>query len=356
MSQLLVTGLLSAHLLLVDLAMIGPLVCVWLDWRHQRRGDEAAGRTARRLVRHVNLALWSGALLGGLLLALRWVSGDERYFQALATVPHSRLWWAGAELVFSASCLAAYQLLWQRLQARRWLHRLLAIFASTNLMMHFPALFVIVSVLVKRGPSGNELDRAGFQNLLVDGEVVSRVVHVWLAALAVTAAAAMITAQRFARQQAEQQADQTLVRRIAWVALAAGLLQVPTGVWVAWQLPETARDGLLGGDMISTLLLLTSLAITIPLINTWAAVALGDRRPALPHRAAAMLTALVIAMVGTRQRVESLTTVAQTRSPHESLLNRGPLWQSGTPPTLRLAQHAELTVAEELDETRTTDD
>src|SRR5688500_10052682 len=42
--------LLAAHLLCVNVAAGGPLVAAWLDWRGVR-GDEAAGRAARWLAR-----------------------------------------------------------------------------------------------------------------------------------------------------------------------------------------------------------------------------------------------------------------------------------------------------------------
>src|SRR5690606_26500040 len=111
----------------------------------------------------------------------------ERYFRALSALPIDRLWFAGAEFLFGAVCLALYAGLWRRWRRGRLWHRLLAVAGATNLMMHFPALFTIVSLIsMQPGLAAGGLDRAEFRRLLVDGQVVSRVAHVWLAAVAVT--------------------------------------------------------------------------------------------------------------------------------------------------------------------------
>ena len=142
------------------------------------------------------MALVAGSVLGGVLLAARW-GADDGYFRALAVVPRNRLWFAAAELVFSLVLLAVYVGLWDRWRKGRIWHRLLGLAAATNLLAHFPALFVIVSVLDARRPFPVEpLDRAGYQHLLVDGEVLSRVVHLWMAAGAVTGMFVVLLALR----------------------------------------------------------------------------------------------------------------------------------------------------------------
>ena len=67
----------AVHLLLVDVAMIAPLVCVWFEWRENRQADAAAGRAGRTLARWAIYTLLGGILVGGLLLAGRWWVHDR---------------------------------------------------------------------------------------------------------------------------------------------------------------------------------------------------------------------------------------------------------------------------------------
>lgn len=83
--------LLTAHLLLVNVAMVGPLVAVWCDWRARRESQPVIAELGRRLAWIAVSGLVLGGLLGGVLLAIRYAA-DERYFRALAVVPRDRLW------------------------------------------------------------------------------------------------------------------------------------------------------------------------------------------------------------------------------------------------------------------------
>ena len=96
MSALVLSLLLAAHLLCVNVAAGGPLVAAWLDWRG--RGDEAAGRAAKWLAGWSIAGLLVGALLGVLIGWLKW---DAEY-RSLWTGPMSyKMHWAGIELIFS---------------------------------------------------------------------------------------------------------------------------------------------------------------------------------------------------------------------------------------------------------------
>ena len=306
MLSVLLTVLVAVHLLLVDVAMVGPLVCIWLEWRETRFADRPAGRLGKTLAGLAMGTLLGGIALGGLLLAIRWWMDDRVYFSGIATIPVSRLWFGLGELLFSFGCLAGYRALWNRWRNHRLAHRALAIAASTNLLTHFPALFTIISVLGTRGgPGGQTLDRAGYQRLLLDGEVVSRVAHVWLAAFAVSGVLLMVLGLRLGDDEPLHASRQRLIRRGALLGLAPTLLQIPTGLWLALQMPETARQPLLGGDGLATGLFLGSLFLAMQLMHTLAAIALGDQAPKQIHRSVAILLALVLLMVGTHARVHA---------------------------------------------------
>ena len=311
--------ILGLHLLLVDVAMAGPFVCVWLQWREARHADLAAGRVGLTLARAAHWALTVGIVLGAILLAVRWLRDDRAYFAAVASIPTSRLWFALAEILFYFACMGAYVGLWNRWRRRRFAHGALALAAATNLCLHFPALFVIISVVSTRADLvGQPLDRAAFQHLLVDREVMARVVHVWLAALAVTGAVVSGLALRLAHDEQYRAAVQRLVRRGAALALVATMLQIPAGLWVAMELPESARDPLLGGDLFATGLFALSFVMALVVLNWLANIALsdnvlGDNGRRRIHCSIVALGALVILMVGTRRRVDDYLHVQQVQ-------------------------------------------
>src|SRR4051794_10907667 len=142
--------------------MAGPLVCILLNQRARRFSAPETDNVARRLANLSMACLLAGFLLGGILLALRW-SSNRSYFEAASVIPASRYWFALAELAFYFACMAIYRGLWNRLQARPFVHALLALAASLNLIVHFPALFTIISVLAVRPEQWAEpLDRAGY--------------------------------------------------------------------------------------------------------------------------------------------------------------------------------------------------
>ena len=182
----------------------------------------------------------------------------------------------------------------------------MAFAAASNLLLHFPSLFVIISVLSARGPLPVEvLSRAYYWRLLLDAEVLSRVVHVWLSSAAITGVVLMALAIR-TWAETHDGAAQAIIRRGAWLALIATLLQLPTGMWVTLEMPEAAREPLFGGDLIASSLFATSLLLVMLLAHTLAAVALGDPRPVQVRRAAAIVITVVLIMVGTRTRVQQL--------------------------------------------------
>jgi len=96
-TELVLTFLLAAHLLCVNVASGGPIVAAWLDWRGTR-ADEAAAKAAAYLARASLGGLAVGAALG---LVIGWLKWNEAY-QSLWLGPLSyKLHWAGIEAIFS---------------------------------------------------------------------------------------------------------------------------------------------------------------------------------------------------------------------------------------------------------------
>lgn len=300
MIEVALVALLAMHLLAINLAMAGPLVSVWMEWRATRSAEPLAAHVARAMARLSLASLVVGVVLGALLLAGRWQLDDRAYFSAVALIPRSRLWFALAELAFYIVCMGAYLVVWNKWSAHRYWHRTLAVAASLNLLVHFPALFTIISVASTRPLLwGEELDRSGYWRLLFDGEVASRVAHIWLAALVIVGIVLMLLALR--RTDDDEPATSTsIVQHGAWLALAASLLQIPIGIWTTVELPDAVQQQLLGGNWLATGLFLVSLLIALQLMHTLGTLALGDTERKLVNRGAIAVCALVFAMTGTR--------------------------------------------------------
>ncbi len=159
--EMLLTAVFGVHLLAVDLAMAGPLLAIWLERRETLFHDVLAGAVGRRLTVWSLVAAVLGPCLGLLALVLLPRTASEPYLRTIASVPVPRWWFLGAELAFYFICIGAYLLLWKRMSRRRGLHRTLAILAGTDLMYHFPPLFVMISALSVKAELGAMADRTG---------------------------------------------------------------------------------------------------------------------------------------------------------------------------------------------------
>ena len=144
--------LLGIHLLCVNVAAVGPLFCLALLYRRNAQ----AAPLARWITRQSCVALFVGMLLGGTIMGLYSFGGaaldGKRFYQALLTIPHDRLWWAAAELVFYYLCMLPVVRYWKPLAARRWPIALLCLLSATNLIYHFAPLFVIPLANALAGP------------------------------------------------------------------------------------------------------------------------------------------------------------------------------------------------------------
>jgi hypothetical protein len=260
--------------LAVNVAGAGPLVAIWLEWRAKRAGNSASWIAAARSLAILSLvAALVGVGLGLIALAILLPPPSDgstgAFAAAIRQVTPDRWWFTAGEIAFYLLCVFGYIILLREPTRRVIPRRVLAVAAATNLLYHFPALFTILAVVPTRPELiGVPLDRAVFHKLLVDPEVISRVMHVWLASLAVTGVATSWIAWRQREIADEASASEEFRAQSALggrIALVATMLQVPVGIWVLMTLPERAQSRLLGRDLLVTgafaLAILTSLAL-----------------------------------------------------------------------------------------------
>ncbi len=307
------TILLAAHLLCVNVAMTGPLACVALRWRAAGHGDPLADRLGRWLVRVCLVAVLVAVGLGlasGLLL---WWSGQGQFFDALARVPVRRLYGGLAELAFYVLCLLIYDGLWHRWRARPVGHGLIAVLAATNLMYHFPPLFVLIGWLAAGGlPGAEPLSSRQLLGCMFQPAVLAPVVHHLLASVAVAGVVVMLGARRLSAAVSRDPVSTNgsgpaelaiIVRRAGTAALTATLLQLPTGLWVLLQLTGSQRDQLLGGSWMASGLFIAAMVTAVGLLHGLSAIALGQTGRREVCLAAGLLVVLTVLMSGVLREV-----------------------------------------------------
>jgi hypothetical protein len=288
----------------VNIATAAPLVCLWAEWR-EARGCELAGRVGRYLAMASVVMLLVGAVLGLAAAALEWTESFKLALGHMGRrVPDGVI-----ELFFSLVLLAIYAAWWRfggksASKVARSLRVLLPLLAGTNLLYHFPLLFVVFAKSFTEGSvAGEVLTGAQFREFLVDSETLSRITHFTLASFAVCGTLLMWKASRMWNDDAAQNED---ARRVAaWggrLAVMPTMLQLPVGVWVLAKLPREALRRLMGGDAPGTLLLALSIILALYLLHLLAKAMLvkADRKQL---RQGVLLMALVVLlMTGTLLR------------------------------------------------------
>jgi hypothetical protein len=198
-----------------------------------------------------------------------------------------------------------YALLWDRAHNQRFWHRLLAVLAATNLLYHFPPLFTMLSLMNARPElAGELLARSLYVELLRDRELLARVAHHWLASLATASGVLMLLSAPRDRAQNKPRSNWSATFA-ARVALAATVLQLPTGLWLLLQLPSTAQTRILGGEALGTALFVAAIAAAVLLLQQLAAASLGGVGRAIALRIVVLMLAVLILMSSVLHRTRS---------------------------------------------------
>ena len=299
----------TLHLMAVDIAAVLPLVCVALYWYERGTGIAAAGLLGRRLAIASIMMLLTGVLLGLAAALLLTVAGDDRFMDGLRRMPPRRLWFGVAELVFSVACMLAYRVTWSWKRLPGWIHSLVAFAAATNLLYHFPMLFVAISM------AGSVADlpqtEAGYVNVvrvMLLPETLARLSHHLAAAVIVTVVYVLrrlTTMQQLAQEAGGQKLVHWLGVWGARVGLIAAMLQVLLGGYLIMQVPRLVRDQLLGGDTITAVVFAGSILGAIALMHQLAAVAWGELGPQQIRRCLLFTFLVMFLMTAARHRSRS---------------------------------------------------
>lgn len=316
--------LLSLHLAAMNVAGGAPLASVWLEWR-ERRGSPIVRASADYLALAALVSLLVGMLLGLGLVAVRW-SPD---FVGVWGGPLSRkLLWGVAELVFSLLLAVGY-VLWRRKSPQpgavgRGVRLLLPLLSGTNLLYHFPALFLVASHLTDEGAvSGAALTAKEFRHLMVAGTTPAMIVHVALASVASAGIALLGLALRWQRQQRPSEEINALSRGAAWLALAPTVLQVFVGLWILVTLEGLTQSRILGGDLLSAVCLLCGVLGAFWLMQLLAAFAFGDMDRTAAIKSMAIFFAVILFMTTAWHAARHLGRAKPAeRAAHKSIIRQ----------------------------------
>lgn len=303
MQEIVITLLLAAHLLCVNVAAAGPLVCIWLEWK-ERRGDALAGRTAGYLGTLSLVTLLAGGLLGLAIAAVSW----SEHYQALWLGPMSyKAAWGVGEYAFSLLIAGGY-LLWRLAASERLrdLRIIVLLLSGTNLLYHFPFLFTVASDVFMEQDLPQTLKAAAFRREMIRPDVLARVVHVLLASIAVTGMTLMGYGLRLQRQKSSTE-GQRVSRWGGYLALIPSLLQVPVGLWLIAVLPTSWQFRALGGDVPSVLMLGASVMLALFMLQDLAHVAFGDAQREQLIRIMISMVVIVVLMTGVLRRIRPPT-------------------------------------------------
>jgi hypothetical protein len=325
--------LLAAHLMCMNVAAAGPLVCLPLEWK-EGRGVTLAGRAGRYLAGGGVVLLLVGALLGLAMGALLW---NDAYLAAIRHI-RSRIEFGAWELLFSLVLMTGHYFWWRARPScsagERWLRMVLPFLAGTNSLYHFPPLFVILSQLASTtGPLGEPMSSAEFRARMLEPEVLSRSAHFVLAAFAMCGVMLIGYALRSGRRGAAEED----VRRVAvwggWLALVPTLAQLLVGLWLLLSLPEPIKTALLGGDLTGSFLLGLSIVAALILMHHLSVIAFGDTQRRLLVRAMVSMVVAVTLMCFTVEHVRSI----ERPPPQQQAQQREPLRSSQRPAATRAA-------------------
>jgi len=92
-------------------------------------------------------------------------------------------------------------------------------------------------------------------------------------------------------------------------------LQVPVGMWLTVSLPRTLQSAVTGADLLATCLLISSVVLAIWMLQTLAAIAIGDTERSKLVRAMALMVVIITLMSGTLQRLRALGDAAHAEEP-----------------------------------------
>ncbi len=329
MLQLLHILLLSLHLICMNVASGAPLACIWLEWKLRAKSDGAAKSAADYLAKMSVLTLLAGSLLGLVMGLMLW---SPEYAAVWTKRLGHKMHWGGLELLFSLLILGGYWL-WRKRSAASGMRRFLGksallLFASTNLLYHFPPLFLIAGKLADVQDAGPEEVRGKlFVQTMLEGEVPALWVHFTIASLAMAGIMLLGLALRMGRRGAPAEEVSRVAIWGGYWGLIPSLLQLPVGLWVMSALPPGSQSKIMGSSGEATVFFLAGIVAALWLLRELVSIAMGETARSNLIRAMGAMVVVVVLMTGTHhcgkvQSEDLLKWVTKRQTAATTVLNR----------------------------------
>ena len=292
------------HLLVIAVAAAGPLLCIPLNAKQLNRKDsaerDAYWALGTTLSRHANIALIVGSVFGLIVAALVW--NDD--FHQRCHILKTRFMYAAVEWVFSCVLLLITHRWWSKRPdgLKPFLFRsLLIVLATTNLLYHFPIIFMLVHeipaiVVAELESSGAQLSQQQFYEYAFSSSMLARWLHIVISMLMISFAYVAVIALRFARD-ATNVACETAVRTVSWSARNVLILlfaQIGFGLMALMTMENSQM--VMGGDVIVTALFGGSMCLLLLQMQQWTALLSRKIDPQAVARAVTTLIALFSCM------------------------------------------------------------
>jgi hypothetical protein len=241
-----------------------------------------------------------GGVFGLLVAAFFW---NDAYHDLMHVFMY-KIKWGAWELLFSLVIMSVYAVLIARGAPRSLAGKLgrasLAVLTGTNLLYHFPVLFIVISEVAGGYLDMPEkVDAAIFRGLMTESSVLARSVHFWLASFAVTGVALISHGKCLLRKDEASDAGSRIAIWGARIALVPTVLQILVGVWVLSVLPPLMQQRLMGRDLLVASAFGLSIIGALWLMHQLSAVAFGDTKPRTLKIAVHLMYAVVILMTFT---------------------------------------------------------
>ncbi|MCE9528628.1 MAG: hypothetical protein K8R36_21495 [Planctomycetales bacterium] len=303
MLQLLHILLLSLHLICMNVASGAPLACLWLEWKLRSKNDGAAKSAADYLAKMSVLTLLAGSLIGLVMGLMLWT---PEYASLWTKRLGHKMHWGGLELLFSLLILGGYWL-WRKRSASSGMGGFLGksallLFASTNLLYHFPPLFLIAGKLADvQDASLEEVRGKLFVKAMLEGEIPALWVHFTFASLAMAGIMLLGLALRMGRRGAPAEEVSRVAIWGGYWGLIPSLLQLPVGLWVMSALPPGSQSRIMGSSGLATVFFLAGIVAALWLLRELVSVAMGETARSNLIRAMCAMVVVVVLMTGTHQ-------------------------------------------------------
>jgi hypothetical protein len=304
--------LLSFHLICMNVASGAPLVCIWLEWKLRGKEKNAARSAADYLARMAVLTLVAGSLLGLAMGLLLWT---PEYATLWTKRLGHKMHWGGLELIFSLVILAGYWL-WRSKSAVSGIWGVLGktallLFASTNLLYHFPPLFLIAGKLAQGVQQSTEsVQGKVFVQEMLSGEIPALWVHFSLASLAMAGIMLLGLALRMGRRGAPAEDVSRVAIWGGYWGLVPSLVQLPVGLWVMSALSPGSQSRIMGSSGAATVCFLAGIVAALWLLRELVSIAMGESARSNLIRAMTAMVVVVLLMTGThyfsKERTEDL--------------------------------------------------